>query len=172
MVMSSTYEKDLTKRLWNSIETPTHFVTVKPMTPGIEVIDMDTLLDTTNYQLLRQAFGSSWKYQKRRPKWFLFPEQSSRKTTRNSYELLHMHGVVQIESKELQWWYRNHFSYLFAKNVNEFRGDRFKDKHLEQSEVQFDPYDHSKDARGYTLKHHTVGFDHEDAYVFGRESKT
>ena len=153
-------------------ESPTYFVTVKPMTPGINVIDMDSLLDKTNYQLLRQAFGRNWKFKRRRPKWCLFPDQSSRKTIKNSYELLHMHGVVQIESKELQWWYRNHFSYLFAKNVNELRGDRFNDQRLEYAEVQFDKYDQSKDARGYALKQHTVGFDHGDAYVFGRESKT
>jgi hypothetical protein len=163
--------KKITKLMCSYIcESPSHFVTVKPMTPSIEMIDIDYLLDKTNYQLLRQAFGRTWKYKQRRPKWFLFPDQSSRKTTKNSYELLHLHGTVQIESQKLQWWYMNHFSFLFAQNVNELRGERFKELNLAFAEVDFIKFDPKKDAVGYSTKQHSVAFEHGDAYVFGKET--
>jgi hypothetical protein len=161
--------KQMTERMWSVIETPTHFVTVKPMTPGITVVDVASILDTTNYQLLRQAFGKNWKRKRRFPKWCLQPERESHKSRGGSYDFLHYHGIVQLESKQLEWWYQNHFTYLFAQNINEYREEG--QTRFGYAEVEFEKYDHSKDARGYALKHHSMEFDHEDAYVFGRDSK-
>ncbi len=169
-------DMELSQRLFNTIESPTHFVTVKPMTPFIEPIDMVGVLDTTNERMLKKAFGRNhykWKRKRmRRPKWFLQPETDSSKSVGNSYVMLHYHGIVQIESVELAQMYTDYFEVLFTQEVDNLRM-RMRDlPGLQRPEVKFDTYDHCKDARGYTLKQNTVTYDHGDAYVYGREVQT
>lgn len=167
-------DMELSQRLFNTIESPTHFVTVKPMTPFITPINMVGVLDTTNERMLRKAFGRNYKWKKhrmRKPKWFLQPESDSSKCVGSSYVLLHYHGIVQIENVELAKSYEDHFEVLFTQEVDNLRM-RMRDlPGLQRPEVKFDTYDQRKDCVGYTLKQNTVTYDHGDAYVYGRESK-
>jgi hypothetical protein len=141
------------------------------MTPFITPTDMEWVIDESNKMFLYKVFSNNWKKRKRTPKWCLFPEKNSCKTTGNSYELLHYHGIVCIEKEWLKKKFLLAFESCFQKSVSNLRWMMKPMKNLDLPAIDIKEYDSCKDARGYALKSHGVNFDVSDCYVFGKESK-
>ena len=160
-----------TTELWESFGTPSFFVTVKPMTPNVTPIQMESVIDESNRMILRKVFGRNWKKRKRTPKWCLQPEINSCKTTGDSYELLHYHGVVCIDSEWLKEKYLLGFQSCFQKKVFDLRMQMKPMKDLDLPAIRFDEYDSRKDARSYALKSHGRNYDGSDCYVYGKERR-
>ena len=163
--------KEQTIELWDSFGSPAFFVTVKPMTPFVTPIEMEWVLDESNKMFLYKVFGNNWKRRKRTPKWCLPPEINSCKTTGNSYELFHYHGIVCIEKEWLKKKFLKEFETCFQKKVFDLRWMMKSMKNLQMPEIQIKEYNSCKDARGYALKSHGGNFDGSDCYVYGKESK-
>ena len=169
--MRISVNRKVTTELWDSFGTPAFFVTVKPMTPFITPTEMEWVIDESNKMFLYKVFSNNWKNRKRTPKWCLFPEINSCKTTGNSCELLHYHGIVCIEKEWLKKKFLLEFESCFQQKVLDYRWMMKQRKNLQVPEIEIEKYNPCKDARGYALKSHGRNYDGSDCYVYGKESK-
>ena len=166
-------DHDKTHLLWKCIDTPTHFITVNPMTPMMTIDDLHNVLDATNYRFLRMSFGRGWKSNLRRyHKMVIVPECRSPKNTGNRPTLLHGHGILQIESKELLRNFFKYFNILFIEEVSKQRMRRRISWKLAKPQIHVSRFKPNKDAKGYSMKNRCESAAFSDIYPFGKETKT
>ena len=83
---------------------PAIWITISPRVPYAASIQMNRFFDQIHGGLLRKAFGSRWMKWKNRQviRTVLVPEQDSKRTVRNTPQLLHYHGVIWTDYKNLK----------------------------------------------------------------------
>jgi hypothetical protein len=166
-------DRKQTEIFWDSMSNPAFFVTVKPMTPHLSLETFEHHMDNAIKEFSYQMFGKKWKMH-RMPKWFLIPEKNSCKTSGSRYELLHYHGKLCIDSKELKTKYQYHFNYFFYKHMLKAResvGVK-RTKLLDVPAIEFAEWEEGKNGRGYSLKGLGKEFNGNDCYFNGKDERT
>jgi hypothetical protein len=169
-------ELDWTKQLWDGVGTPSHFLNVNPLTPSMTPIDFQSLMEESLDMFHAKVFGSHWKENPSQfPPIVLIPEMKSNKTTKNTYEMFHLHGIISIEKEWLVKRYEKEFPRYYKKKVRDFRSRNRTNPQLQMPAIKFIRFNQAlkDECFAYCTKSYGYkdGYGLEDVFVSGKKKE-
>jgi hypothetical protein len=154
------------------VSTPTHFMTLCPLTPHLQPETFNWVFEETLNMFYYDVFGHHWKENlKSKPVFVLYPEKKSSKTIKNRTELLHYHGIAFIEKPWIAEEFENRYPRLFKRKIKSIRKKKAPNYRLQTPAVDFKTFNHAltDECFAYCTKHYGYpkGFSHKDVLVTG-----